>query len=94
MERDPLAQLGPDAQSVQSGPPVQPLGASTAPGGVAALLRSLRPDQWTKNLIVFAGHRIDSSQSAADGKLGDGTGDLDLPDPFDVLGGVIAPDVW
>lgn len=55
MERDPLGHLGPDAQSVSSGPSVQPLGASTAPGGVAAFLRSLRPDQWTKNLIVFAG---------------------------------------
>lgn len=55
MERDPLAQLGPDVQPVRPGDPVQPLGASSAPGGPAAFLRSLRPNQWTKNVIVFAG---------------------------------------
>lgn len=54
MERDPLAPLGPDTRSVKPGSPVQPLGASST-RSVTALLRSLRPDQWTKNLIVFAG---------------------------------------
>jgi 4-hydroxybenzoate polyprenyltransferase len=33
-----------------------PLDATVAPGSVAAsLLRSLRPAQWTKNLVIFAG---------------------------------------
>jgi len=49
MERDPLARLEPNA------PHVQPVEAAPAQGQLTALLVSLRPDQWTKNLFVFAG---------------------------------------
>ncbi len=50
MERDPLVQRGPEARRS-----AQPLRAALVQDRLTGFLVSLRPQQWTKNLIIFAG---------------------------------------